>query len=178
MSNGPAASIVREANNVIYFTREQLAAGLRFSVPSLVKQFLHFTRAPPVLVHPNVFHILMGYSVLNFLYQLDISLIEVCFIYTLKLGIGGRLSMSAYSPRLQFVTGLPNSPKIEAKGVVLVKGPWYETSCSTGLSFDLNRSLVFPALLEFCAPQGCPCFEIAYLFEFFIGKRRRGRLVS
>ena len=38
---------VEEADNVIYFTREQFAAELRFPVPSLVKQFLHFTRAPP-----------------------------------------------------------------------------------------------------------------------------------
>ena len=60
----------------------------------------------------------MGCNVLNFLYQLDISLVEVRFIYTLKLGIGGRLSMSAHSPWLQFVTRLPNSPKIEVKGVV------------------------------------------------------------
>ena len=56
-------------------------------------------------------------------YQLDISLVEVCFIYTLKLRHGGRLSMSAQSPRLQFVTRLPYSPKTEAKGVILVRGP-------------------------------------------------------
>ena len=67
----------------------------------------------------------MGCSVLNFLYRLDISLVDICFIYTLKLGIGGRLSMSTHSPWLQFVTGLPDSPKIEVKGVVLVRGPWY-----------------------------------------------------
>ena len=66
----------------------------------------------------------MGCSVLNSLYQLDISSIEICFIYTLKLGIGGRLSMSAHSPQLQFVTGLPDSPKTEANKVVLVKGLW------------------------------------------------------
>ena len=73
----------------------------------------------------------MGYSVLNFLYQLDISLVEICFIYTLKLGIGGNLSMSAHNPWLQFVTGLLNSLKIKAKGVVPVEGLWYETSCKT-----------------------------------------------
>ena len=32
-----------EANKVVYFTREQFAANLRLLVPSLVKQFLHFT---------------------------------------------------------------------------------------------------------------------------------------
>ena len=88
----------------------------------------------------------MGCNVLNFLYILDISLVEIYFIYTLKLGNRGRLSMSAHCPRLQFVTGLPNSPKKGAKGVVLVRGPWYETPGSLGLPFDVNQSLVFLGL--------------------------------
>ena len=49
--------------------------------------------------------------------------------------------MSAHSPRLEFVTELPDFPKTEAKGVVMVKGPWYETLGSPGLPFDLNQSL-------------------------------------
>ena len=100
MSDGTATSTMGVADNAIYFTREQFAVGLCLPIPSLVKHFLHFTRAPPALVHPNVFWILMSCSVLNFLYQLDISLVEICFIYTLKLGIGGCISMSIYSPRL------------------------------------------------------------------------------
>ena len=103
-----------------------------------MKQFLHFTRAPPALIYPHVFTILMGCSVLNSLYQLDILLVEICFIYTLKLWIGGYLSMSAHSPWLQFVTGLLDSPKTKAKGVVLVKGPWYEKPESPGFPFNLN----------------------------------------
>ena len=43
MSDGLAASTIGEANNTIYFTQEQFSIGLRFPVPSLVKQFLHFT---------------------------------------------------------------------------------------------------------------------------------------
>ena len=134
--------------NVVYFTREQFAAGLRFPIPSLVNYFLHFTRAPPALIHMNVFRILMDCSVLKFLYHLDISLVEICFIYTLKLRAGGRLSMSAHSPRLQFVIELPNSPKTKAKGVVLVKGPWYETPGSLSLPLYLNQSLSFPGLSQ------------------------------
>ena len=80
----------------------------------------------------------MGCSVLNLLYQLDISLVEICFVYTLKLGTRGGLSMSAHNPRLQFVIGVPDSPKTETKGVVLVKGPWYETLGSLRLPFDVN----------------------------------------
>ena len=114
-----------------------------------MKQFLYFTQAPPALIHPNVFQILMGFNVLNSLYMLDISLVETCFIYTLKLDTGGCLSMSAHSPQLQFVTGIPDSPKTEVKGVVLVKGSWYETLGSPGLHFNLNQSLLFLGLSLF-----------------------------
>ena len=75
-----ATTTVGEADNVVYFTREHFSARLHLPIPSLVKQFLHFTRAPPALVHPNVFQILMGCNVLNSLYQLDISLVEIYFI--------------------------------------------------------------------------------------------------
>ena len=111
-----------------------------------MKQFLHFTKAHLALVHPNIFQILMDCSLLNLLYQLDISLVEICFIYTLKLEVGGRLSMSAHSLRLQFVTGLLDFFKMEVKGVVLVEGPWYGRLGSPGISFDLNQSLTFPGL--------------------------------
>ena len=57
--------------------------------------------------------------------------------------------MSAHSPRLQFVTELPDSLKTEAKGVVLVKGPWYEIPGSLGLPFVLNQSLSIPGLSLF-----------------------------
>ena len=90
LSSGPTISTVGEADNAVYFIREQFAAGLCFPVSSLVKQSLHVTRAPPALVHPNVFRILMGCSMLNLLYRLDISLVEICFIYTLKLEIEGQ----------------------------------------------------------------------------------------
>ena len=33
------------------------------------------------------------------------------------------MSMSAKSSQLQFVNGLPDSPKMEVKGVILVRGP-------------------------------------------------------
>ena len=148
LSDGPTESTIDEEDSVVYSNQEQLAAGLRFPISSLVKQFLHFHRAPPALIHPNVIRILTGCSVLNLLYQLDISLVEVCFIYTLKLGHGGRLSMLAQSPRLQFVTGLPDSPKTEAKGMTLVRGPWYETSGSPNLPFVLNQSMSFPSVFK------------------------------
>ena len=77
-SDGPTFSIVEQADNTIFFTWEQFAAGLCFPISLLVKSFLHVTMAPLALIHPNVFWILMGCSVHNFLYQLDISLVEIC----------------------------------------------------------------------------------------------------
>ena len=102
-------------HNAMFFTREQLAVGLHFPVPALVKQFLHFTRVPPTLVHPNIIRILTGCSIVNFLYQLGLSLVEIFFTYSLTLRRGGRMSMSILDSRLQFVNGLPDSPKTEAK---------------------------------------------------------------
>ena len=116
LSDGPTVSIVGEADSVVYFAQVQFSAGLRFLVSSLVKQFLYVSQVPPALIHPNAIQILMGFSVLSLLYWLDISLVEIFFVYTLKLGTGGRLSMSAHNPRLQFVTRLPDSPKTKAKG--------------------------------------------------------------
>ena len=113
----PDESTLGGEHNAMFFTREQLAAGLRFPVPALVKPFLHFTRAPPALVHPNVIHILIRCSVLNFLYQLDLSLVEICFAYSLILRRGGRLSFSILDFRLQFVNGLPDSPKRRQRGL-------------------------------------------------------------
>ena len=145
-SDGPAVSAIGEADSAVYFTREQFEAGLHFPVSSLVKQFLHVSQAPPALIHQKAIRILMCCSVLNLLYWLDISLVEICFVYTLKLGTGGRLSMSTHNPKLQFITGLPDFPKTEAKGIVLVRGPWYEMLGSLRLPFNVNQSLVFPCL--------------------------------
>ena len=58
------------------------------------------------------------------------------------------MSMSAQSSRLQFVNGLPDSPKMEAKGVILVWGPWDETPGSPGLPFNVNRSQSFPGVCK------------------------------
>ena len=112
-------------------------------MPAFVKQFLHFTKALPTLVHPNVIRILIGCIVLSFLYQLDLSLVVICFAYSLILKRGGRLSFSILDSRLQFVNGLPDSSKTEAKGVILVRGPWDETPGSPDLPFYINRSQGF-----------------------------------
>ena len=89
LMEGTDESTLNGEHNGVFFTRKHLAAGLRFPVPAIVKQFLHFTRARPALVHPNVIRILVGYCVLNHLYQLDLTLVELFIIYMLNIGSGG-----------------------------------------------------------------------------------------
>ena len=75
--------------------------------------------------------------------------------------------MSAQSPELQFVTGLSNSLKTEAKGVVLVRGPWYETPCYLRLPFHLKQSLTFPGLSQLdgvCSFLDHPHFGMPFFF--------------
>ena len=43
VSDDTATPTIRGADNAIYFTKEPFDVGLRFPIPSLVKQFLHFT---------------------------------------------------------------------------------------------------------------------------------------
>ena len=58
------------------------------------------------------------------------------------------MSMLAQSPWLQFITGLPDSPKSEVKGVIIVKGPWDETLGSPDLRFDVNHAMFFPGVYK------------------------------
>ena len=54
--------------------------------------------------------------------------------------------MSIRSARFQIVNGLPYSPKMEAKGALLVRGPWEETPGSPRLPFRVNGSQSFPSV--------------------------------
>ena len=146
LPKGSNESTVGEEYNVMFFTWEQLTFGLRFPMSSLFKQFLHFIRVQLAYIHPNVIRILTGCYVLNLLQQLDLSFVEVFFAYTLRLAHGGRLSMSAQSPRLQFVMRLPDLPKSEAKEAILIKGHWDETLGSPDLPFFINQSTSFPGV--------------------------------
>lgn len=67
----------------------------------------------------------MGFSVLDVLYQLDLSLslLEILFAYTVKMSPKERFSLLAHTSFLQFVTSFPNSIKEWVKGYVLVFSP-------------------------------------------------------
>ena len=56
------------------------------------------------------------------------------------------MSMSVLNPQLQVVNELLDSPKTEAKRVLLVRGPWDKSLGSPGLPFNINRSQSFPGV--------------------------------
>ena len=84
LTDGEAVSTEKTEDNAIFFTNEQFNVGLRFPLLSLFKEFLHFTQIPPAYIHPNMVRVLMGCSILVMLFNLDLSLLEVLFIYSIK----------------------------------------------------------------------------------------------
>ena len=146
-------------NNMIYFTKEQFVVGLRLPIPSLFKQFLHFTQILPVFLYSNMVWILMGYNVLDMLFQLDFSLLEVLFIYTVKMSQKERFNLSVNILSLQLVTSLLDSCKGWAKGYVLVSDPWSDSSKGPKEVFSPQRSLEISSR---------PCFyHFLYIFLLF-----------
>ncbi|RVW73265.1 hypothetical protein CK203_050374 [Vitis vinifera] len=132
--------------NVILFTKEQFNAGLRFPLPALFKEFLDFSQIPPIFIHPNLVRVLMGCSIINMLYSLDLTLLEVFFVYSLKKAKNDIFSVSAHLPSLQMVTKLPDSTKGGAKGLVAVRGVWAGLSQRASRPFSPNYTLKIPGL--------------------------------
>ena len=84
LTDGEAVSTENSEDQAIFFSKEQFNAGLLFPLPSLFKEFLHFTQIPPAYIHPNMVRVLMGCSILNMLFNLDLTLLDVLFIYSIK----------------------------------------------------------------------------------------------
>ena len=78
-------------------------------------------------------------------FHLDLSVLEVLFIYTLEKGKNDIFSMFAHIPSLQLVTDLPNWNKWGAKGHVLVRGPWASLMEHPKRDFRPNCSLKIPS---------------------------------
>ena len=144
LMDGEAVSTEKAGDNAIIFSKEQFNAGLWFPLPLLFKEFLHFTQIPLVYIHPNIVRVLMGCSVLSLLFNLDLSLLEVLFVYSLKKGKNDIFSMAAHLPSLQLVTELSNSMKGGAKGHVLVRGAWAGLLGHPDRPFSPNHSLELP----------------------------------
>ncbi|RVW35072.1 hypothetical protein CK203_079885 [Vitis vinifera] len=117
-------STKKAKQDIVIFSKEQFNAGLRFPLPTLFMEFLHFTKIPPVFIHPNIIRVLMGCNIINMLFNLDLTLLEVFFVYSLKKAKTDIFSLFAHLPSLQLVTELPDSTKGGVKGQVMVRGAW------------------------------------------------------
>ena len=148
-------STEKAEGRAITFSKEQFNAGLRFPLPALFKEFLHFSQIPPAFIHPNIVRVLMGCSIINMLFSLDLSLLEVLFVYSLNKGKNDIVSMAAHLPSLQLVTELPDSTKGGAKGYVVVRGAWAGLLEHPERPFSPNYSMVLPGK---SACGFCPAF--------------------
>ncbi|RVX23748.1 hypothetical protein CK203_000026 [Vitis vinifera] len=89
------------------------------------------------------FNVLMGCNILDMLFHLDLSLLEVSFVYTIKRA-ENEYSSCPLIPSLQLVTGLSDSNKGGARGHILVLGPWVGLLESPNREFHPHRSLQIP----------------------------------
>lgn len=126
------------------FTEEQFHVGLCLPLPSLVRVFLHYTQILPLSVHLNSICILMGCCVLHRLFNLELFLLEILFIYIIKLNKWRKFIISAYIRQLQLITNLPDSRKGWAIRHVIVSREWkFSTPDVRGL-YPLNHTLKLP----------------------------------
>ena len=86
----------------------------------------------------------MECNIINMLYNLDLMLLEVFFVYSLKKVKNDIFSMSAHLPSLQLVTELPDSTKGGVRGHVAIRSGWAGFSGRPGKPFSPNYSLVIP----------------------------------
>ena len=93
-------STEKATQGAIFFSKEQFNVALCFPLSSLFKQFLHYTQIPLAYIHPNIVRVLIGCRILNILFHLDLSLLEVLFVYTIKKGKNDIFSMFAHIPSL------------------------------------------------------------------------------
>lgn len=128
-------------HNTNFFSKEQFNARLRFSLSFIFKQFLHYTQIPLTYIYPNIIMVLIECNILNMLFHMNLFLLEVLFIYTIKQDKKDIFSMFAHIPSLQLVIGLPNSKKRGAKRHVLGRGPWVGLMEHPKRDFCLNCTL-------------------------------------
>ena len=90
----------------------------------------------------------MGCSILNMLFHLDLSLLEILFIYTIKMSEKGIFNLSAHILSFQLVTGLSDSTKGVAKGHVVISGPWDGLVEHLGREFEPRLSLAISGRID------------------------------
>ena len=94
----------------------------------------------------------MGCNILDMFFHLDLSLLEILFVYTIKMSKKGIFKLFAHILSLQLVTGLSDSNKGNAKRHVLVWGLW------AGLVEDPDRDFCPRFSLKIPGGIGSICF--------------------
>lgn len=134
----------------MYFTNEQFVVGLQFPLPSLVRQFMHYSQVSLAYIHPNVIRILMRLNVFNMVYCLELSLSKILLTYTIKMNQCERFLLLAHTLSLQMVTSLHNSSKEWEKRYVIVFRLWSGSSDRLDHEFCLNYIFEFPSTIFYC----------------------------
>ena len=171
----------KKSYNATIFSKEQFNVRLPFPLPSLFKQFLHFTKIPLAFLHPNVVRVLMGCSILDILFHLDLSLLEVLFIYTVKMSRKWIFNLFTHIPSLQLVTDLPDSTKGTTKGHVVILGPWTGSYEYPSREFEPRHSLVIPSRVDHSSLVLSVLLKGLLLMHTtwcLTRKKKRGRLVE
>lgn len=116
-------------------------------------------------------------------YLLDLSLLEVLFVYTFKMSQKERFSLSAHISSLQLVMGLPDSNKNGAMWHILVSGPW--SGLYEGLDREFHPWRSLQILSRICSCVLCLFFVACWLWTYYwcfclcvVDKDKRGQLVE
>lgn len=83
---------------------------------------------------------------LNMLFQLDITLLEILLICTIKMNTQERFILTTHTSCLQMVIELPDSSKGWAKGNLIVSRPWSGAYDGLDHEFHPNRTLDPPSM--------------------------------
>ena len=115
------------------------------------------------------------------LFHLDLSLLEVMFVYTVKMSRKGIFSLFALIPSIQLVTGLPDSTKSATKGHVVVSGPWAGSYEYPSQEFEPRHSLAIPGRVDHNSLMLLVLIMrllLTYTPRCIIGKKKRDWLVE
>ena len=95
-------------------------------------------------MHLNIFRLLMECSVLTKLYVLDLSMLEVSFMYIICLSGVERFLLSTQCWVFQYVIDLFNFGQGWEKGNVIILGWWEMPKNDLEREFRVSRLIVYP----------------------------------
>ncbi|RVW96410.1 hypothetical protein CK203_029660 [Vitis vinifera] len=146
-------STEKAKGRAITFSKKQFNAGAPVPSSGIVQGISSFSQIPPAFIHPNIVRVLMGCNIINMLFNLDLSLLE-----------------------------LPDSTKGGAKGYVVVRGVWAGLLGHPERPFSPNYSMVLPGpdrrghIVDWVEKTSFACLN--KLFEIDAGERHYETLLT